>query len=171
MLFATISTTWRLSWVRSWRCWLRRKPWMPNTTRICFLSLPPTLLVLLPYPVFSMFLRSSFYHLVCTSCCPVCLHDLANIGYILSWLFRFIAMPCLSYYLFVRDSDGQYHQRTNTWVYRRLLFFFPPLPKWWWLQTPWFTLFALLTLFRWCQRGKIGMTMVILVWLGLSWFL
>jgi len=34
--------------------------------------------------------------------------------------------------------------------------FFPPLPKWWWLQTPWFTLFALSTLCRWCQKGEDG---------------
>ena len=39
-------------------------------------------------------------------------------------------------------------------MYRRLLIFFPPLPKWWWLQTPWFILFVLTTLFRWCQKGE-----------------
>jgi len=49
--------------------------------------------------------------------------------------------------------------------------FFPPLPKWWWWQTPWFLFLLLLIYFDDAKRGKIGMTMVVLVWLGLTWFL
>ena len=38
-----------------------------------------------------------------------------------------------------------------TSMYRQL---FPTWPQWCWLHQPWFYMFDLSTLFRWCQKGK-----------------
>jgi len=68
------------------------------------LTLPPPS----PSPMFSpcFYPLVLFITLFAPAVCTVSLHGLRNIGYILSWPFCLIAMPCLSYYLFVRDSDG-----------------------------------------------------------------
>jgi len=142
---------------------------MLNATRISFPPLPPTCLILLPHPVLyhvlSMFLPfCSFYSHVCT----VCFHGFPSIGYILSWLIRFalfkllfvcawLGWPISLTYQYLSVSQVVVFLRSitqvvliaNTLVYH----------------------VALLPLFDHAKRRKIGITMVILVWLGLSWFL
>jgi len=116
-----ISPSWRLSWVRSRRRWLRRKP-----TRICLLSslpLPPHYLLLRnPHSLpCSLHVFTLFAPTVCTVFCAVWLTlVMSYFGF-----FSLYYCACLHYHLFVGDSDGQYHYRINTWVYHRLLSFLP----------------------------------------------
>jgi len=81
------------------------------------------------------------------------------------------AVTCLSSccYVFLNDWDGQYHYRT---IYLSVsLVVFPPLPKWWWLQTPCFSYLTCPPFFDDVKREKMGMTMIVLVWPSLSWLL
>jgi len=95
------------------------------------------------------FLSPCLHHLYALFICTVCLTLVISYpGYfaLLLCLVQAIIFLCVT-----RMAD--IINVPYTWVYRKL-FFFPPLPKWWWLQTPWFTMFALITLFRWCQKGE-----------------
>ena len=97
---------------------------------------------------------SPYFHPVCTNCLHYLLCGLTNIGYVLFWFFGFIVvLACAISCLCVTRMANIINVPILKCIAGCYLFF-PPLPQWWWLQTPWFILFVLTALFRWCQKGE-----------------